>query len=568
LQPCNVGKMAAAVSSTLPTSVLAIAQAAEAHSAAAWLGALPIVLFSLIALFGYRLRLRRDRKRLSQALRQFGEHPDVNEISSCVGQLTTSEFRNLAQACQAVLQRSQATIAGLDWSTRHDPDTGLLNMVGFRQACLARLADEHAPEGASLIVVGLEGLRKMGESLGAQAHDTMLRAAADRLHLVAAASRENKLQAMIEGQLPTIGDAILGRLHSEELAMFVPMGQDNAIADKLAQRLIRVMGEPMQVGQHSMRIRPAIGLAHTKTSMQEPFEELLFSAELALSHARAQGPSHYQAYEPQMRRETDTMLERELELRNALSCGEFCLHYQPQVSMATGRVESVEALIRWNHPTRGLIMPGEFIAFAEMRGLIDDLGDWVLREATRCAAGWYSAGYPLRVSVNVSPSQLGRVELIPMIRATLNRYGLPPRLLEIEITEAAILHNGEFSSERIEGLRRDGVSVALDDFGTGYSNLAQLMGLPMDRLKLDRSLLDTIATDRRQQVMASCTIAMARDLGFEVVAEGVETLEQLELLRAFGCDIVQGYYFSRPLAEADLFARIREIGKSTETQVA
>jgi EAL domain-containing protein (putative c-di-GMP-specific phosphodiesterase class I) len=228
-------------------------------------------------------------------------------------------------------------------------------------------------------------------------------------------------------------------------------------------------------------------------------------------------------YTPELRRAADALLEREADIRNALENGDFCLHYQPQLHLKTGHVESVEALIRWNHPTRGLVYPGDFVPFMESCGLIDDMGDWVMAEAIRAAARWRAQGRELRVSINVSPKQLYRVELIPMIRACLVRFGLPARLLEIEITEAAIMRHEDVSLERIQGLRRDGVAVAIDDFGTGYSNLAQLMSLPLDRLKLDRSLIRRIATDHRQQLVAGGIISVASQLGCEIVAEGWRT---------------------------------------------
>jgi len=499
-------------------------------------------------------RFRRDRDRLCQALD--GLTNDGTVVDNVV--IDSGVLRPVGQAWDRLVPRVQATIAMLEWAARHDPMTDLLNSTSFKMAVQDQLAV--SPPRGALLVIGVNALRQVNESLGHAGGDQLLCALADRLRLM--------ISTLNEGAKPPAGhEVLLGRLGGDEYAAFLPGERSREDLERFIQRLQRVMGEALHIGSQSLRVKSSIGVAVAGVE-EDKFDLLLAAADSARARSRAEGLGGYMFYSPVMRRAADELLEKEMDLRNALERGEFCLHYQPQWSIESGKVETVEALIRWNHPTRGLVYPGDFIPFAETHGLIDDIGDWVMMEAIRTAACWNATGRPLRMSINVSPKQLYRIELIPMLRACLTRFGLPPHLLEIEITEAAIMHNEAFSLERINGLRRDGVSVALDDFGTGYSNLAQLMSLPMDRLKLDRSLVEHITADRRQQVVAASIIGMARELGFEVVAEGVEERAQLDLLRLAGCHTIQGYYLARPMPETELFSHIGKMRDIAERGAA
>lgn len=499
-------------------------------------------------------RFRRDRDRLCRALDGLSHDGSVTDDLV----IDSLALRPVGQAWERLVPRVHATIAMLEWAARHDPMTDLLNSASFKIAVQAQLA--LAPPRGALLVVGINALRQVNESLGHAGGDQLLCALADRIRLAVTTLTDG--DEALPGQ-----EVLLGRLGGDEYAMFLSGERSREEVERFIQRIQRVIGEALHIGSHSLRVKPSIGVAMAGPD-EDQFDLLLAAADAARSRSRAEGLGGYMFYSPLMRRAADELLEKELGLRNALERGEFCLHYQPQWNMDDGDVDTVEALIRWNHPTRGLVYPGEFIPFAETYGLIDDIGDWVMMEAIRTAARWNVEGHPLRMSINVSPKQLYRIELIPMLRACLTRFGLPPRLLEIEITEAAIMRNEAFSLERIDGLRRDGVSVALDDFGTGYSNVAQLMSLPMDRLKLDRSLIEHITVDHRQQVVAACIIGMARDLGYEVVAEGVEEKAQFDLLRLAGCHTIQGYYLARPMAEADLFAHLDKMRDIAERSVA
>ncbi len=501
-------------------------------------------------------RFQRARDRLVATLDAFSE----GEFQPLSVRSEAAALKPLAQACDRLLPQVHSAMTQLELAARRDPMTDLLNSSAFRQTVQSALAA--APAQGAMLVVGINGLKKVNDSLGRAGGDQLVCAVADRMRL---AAHYDSAEDVVESDERS--EPLVGRLGGDEFAIFLPADLSREAGERFIQKLRRVIGETLHIGPQSLRVKVSIGVA-LASSVGGQYDKLLAAADAAMARSRSEGPGGYRFYSPAMRREADEMLEKEIDLRLALERGEFCLYFQPQVNLLGNSIDSVEALIRWNHPTRGLVMPGDFIPFAESYGLIDDIGEWVMLEAVRTAARWHREGHPLRMSINVSPQQLYRIELIPMIRACLARFNLPPRYLEIEITEAAIMRKEAFSLERIEGLRRDGVSVALDDFGTGYSNLAQLMSMPMDRLKLDRSLLTDITTDRRQQVVASAIIGMASELGFEIVAEGVEEQAQADLLRLAGCDTIQGYLVAPPLPEPELMAMLARMRENPERRLA
>jgi EAL domain-containing protein (putative c-di-GMP-specific phosphodiesterase class I) len=246
-------------------------------------------------------------------------------------------------------------------------------------------------------------------------------------------------------------------------------------------------------------------------------------------------------------------LQIEHDLRQAVGSGDFELHYQPKIDLQTGRATGLEALLRWPHAGRGMVSPAEFIPVAEHNGLIHEIGDWVTRRACQQARAWQEQGSePLRIAVNLSPVQLRSEDIVDRVQAILASTGLDPRYLEFEITESSFMHDIERSARTLHRLRNLGVHISLDDFGTGYSSLSYLKRLPVDSLKIDGSFISDMAADREGTVLVSAIIAMAQHLGIRVIAEGVETREQLQLLRELGCDEAQGYLVSRPLPVTDL----------------
>lgn len=473
--------------------------------------------------------------------------------------LDSARLKSVQSSFQSAVPQLQSKFDQLEWTVRHDGLTNLLNSTSFRKRCEELILMRPASECAgALIYFDVNEFKKINDTLGHHAGDQVLMTIADRLRLVSASFVEARLGAFVEDREPHGCEPLSARMGGDEFAMFLPGQLTHDQVERFVQRLQRVIGEPCFVGLQTLRIRLSLGVALCGEG-DIGFDRLLAAADSAMYAAKGKGGGTYCFFTDAMRSTADRLLQQEMELRNALTTRQFVLYFQPQLNLRDGRVDTVETLIRWRHPARGLVMPDEFIPFAESHGLIDEIGDWVLNEAIATAARWQTLGIDLRISINVSPKQLQRVELIAMIRAGLEHHAVSPDRIEIEITEAAIVRDEGHSFERLEKLRSDGVTIALDDFGTGYSNLSQLMLLPMDRLKLDKSLIHGISNDQRKWTIATGMIRLARELGFKVVAEGVELAEQLELLEEQGCDFAQGYLIAPPLPEAELLGRIEAL---------
>ena len=301
-----------------------------------------------------------------------------------------------------------------------------------------------------------------------------------------------------------------------------------------------------------MRVTTSVGIAIFPED-GEDVETLLRNADTAMYRAKAQGRDNFQTYTPAMSAEIVRRVSTESDLRRALERQEFVVHYQAQLDSETWRITGAEALIRWRHPVRGLVPPLEFISVAEDTGLIVPIGEWVLREACRDNKAWQDAGFPpLTVTVNLSALQFKQANLVGMIAGVLSETGLDPNYLELEITEGTTIHDPEFAASVIRELREMGVRISIDDFGTGYSSLNYLKRFRIDRLKIDRSFIDELTTDSNDAAIATAVIAMAHSLGLGVVAEGVETAEQLAFLVNEGCDVFQGYLIGRPVPEPEI----------------
>jgi EAL domain-containing protein (putative c-di-GMP-specific phosphodiesterase class I) len=289
--------------------------------------------------------------------------------------------------------------------------------------------------------------------------------------------------------------------------------------------------------------------------------ELLASADMAMYRAKELGRDGIAIFTSEMAASVRRKLSRTDELRQALLRDEFALHFQPQVDIRMGRIVGAEALIRWNHPTEGLLHPGDFISIAEETGLIVPIGDWVIRTACRRAKAWQEMGLdPIRLSVNVSPRQFQEKRLIETVASALAESRLDPAWLELEVTESLIMKDLAGSVARMHDLKALGVGLAVDDFGTGYSSLSALKRFPLSRLKIDRSFITDIPHDADDMAITSAIISLAQKLGLKVIAEGVETEEQAGFLIESGCDEIQGYLFSRPVAEGQFTATLQKTG--------
>src|SRR5205807_4327057 len=328
-------------------------------------------------------------------------------------------------------------------------------------------------------------------------------------------------------------------------------------ADKSITEVKRVHS----IGEHRLHVTASIGIS-TYPENGEDADTLIKNADTAMYHAKENGRDNYQFFQKEMSLQAVEHHTLESQLRYVLEREELLLHYQPKINLKRGAITSVEALVRWQHPERDLLLPGQFLAIAEETGLILGIGRWVLHEACRQTRAWLDAGLPaVPVAVNVSSLAFRSEHFLEGVRAALKKTDLDPRYLELELTETGLMRPAEFTASALEQLKALGVRLAIDDFGTGYSSLSYLTRFPIDALKLDQSFVHDIIAKSDDAIVVSAVISMGKSLRHRVIAEGVETIEQLAFLQAHGCDEGQGYYFSRPLV-AQQFAKLLETGIS------
>jgi predicted signal transduction protein with EAL and GGDEF domain len=347
----------------------------------------------------------------------------------------------------------------------------------------------------------------------------------------------------------------VARLGGDEFAVIQPDGEQPDAACALATRLIDALSMPYDIGEHHVVIGTSVGIA-TAPQDGSTADQILKNADLALYRAKSDGRGVYRFYEASMGTVMQDRRSLELDLRNALAQGEFYLCYQPLVSLSTNEVVGCEALLRWNHPRKGLIPPVEFIPLAEEIGIIVQLGAWVLEQACMAAVKWPGQ---IKVAVNLSPLQFKTNTLVLQVASALARSGLQAQRLELEITETLLLQDTEATLDILNRLQELGVSISLDDFGTGYSSLSYLRKFPFNKIKLDQSFVKGLSDDHESIAIVRAVTAMGRSLGMVTTAEGVETRHQLETLRAEACDELQGFYFSRPVPGEQLLDVIRTL---------
>ncbi len=452
------------------------------------------------------------------------------------------EGQRIGAALLATNRQVRATIAQLQDAAQNDPLTGLANRAHFQRLVERQLQQRAHPSSCCLMFVDLDDFKAVNEALGHDLSDRLLQCIGERLKI---ATRLDACAA------PDTSSVRIARLGGDEFVIFLAdLGSATSVR-RMAHRVLRVLAEPFELSTQVAGVGASIGLAFAPDDAIG-YAELLRAADTAMVHAKRLGGNRVEAYSPELDAAAHRQAALERDLRCALTRGEFELHYQPQYDCRTLTISSAEALIRWRHPQRGLVSPAEFIPLAEKSNLICDIGEWVMREAARTIARLEQLGLPLRISVNVSPQQLEQMEFVSLVKSSLARCGAAPRLLEVEITESLAMRDCELAADRLGRLAELGISIAIDDFGTGYSNLASLIGLPVSRLKIDRSLLAGLTERPEVRTLAQTIISMANGLGLHSVAEGIEDAEQLGLLTSMGCDVVQGFYLSRPIERSAL----------------
>jgi predicted signal transduction protein with EAL and GGDEF domain len=360
------------------------------------------------------------------------------------------------------------------------------------------------------------------------------------------------------------------RVGGDEFSVLVEGLHAPAEATIVADRVLAALDDPIELSGRSVYISASIGIAVSAVVGAAP-DQILREADLALYRAKGAGRGRYAAFEAHMESGALQRLDIEMGLRQALERSEFRIHYQPIISLVTGRVTEVEALVRWAHPTRGLIAPGEFIPIAEETGLIVPLGYLVLREAAQQVRTWqrlYRSVPPLVVSVNLSGRQLAHPGLIKDIESALSAADLDPRFLKLEITESVVMQDAEATISTLRHLKAMGIQLAIDDFGTGYSSLSYLKRFPIDTLKIDRSFVAGVGEDQQDTAIVHSVVALAKALGLSVTSEGIETAAQERYLRELGCDYGQGYLFARPQAAEMVGPLLRELNYAPRHQAA
>lgn len=417
----------------------------------------------------------------------------------------------------------------------HDPLTALPNRTLFFDRLEHAVATSvRHRAGIAVLFLDLDGFKLVNDTLGHDAGDRLLVAVGERL-----------LDCL------RLGDTV-ARLGGDEFAILLEDDVDPASAEAVTRRLLEAMRTPVLLDGREITVGASIGVALGQGGNVSA-ADLLRNADIALYEAKGAGRATFAVYEPRMATTVMVRLQQETDLRRAIERGELRLHYQPVFDLRSGAVGGVEALIRWQHPERGLLPPSEFIEAAEANGLVVPLGEWALREACRAGRQWqerHPDGVP--VGVNLSARQLQEPGLVESVAAALGASGLAPSLLELEITESVMVMDGSAALRTLAALRELGVRLAIDDFGTGYASLSYLRDIPVDAVKIDRSFLAGIGWSRSNLAIVRAIVGLAHDLGLVVTAEGIETLEQRTIARSLRVDRGQGYYLSRPLAAAGI----------------
>lgn len=481
-------------------------------------------------------------RRLTEATRRLA----AGDFSVPVPEERNDEIGELSRSFVAMTRSIVDSFETVQRLTLTDRVSGLANRENMRRYTQTALERGY---NIALLYLDIDRLKRVNEALGMEVGDDAIIAIAERLKLVALEYREQLNRECPDQD----SELLLARLGGDEFGFVFSGPVSEERVSQFATRVLASFARPFEIAGHSVAVTGSVGVALSPEDGLD-FSALMRSAANGLADAKSMGANTYKFARRDVNSYAYRRLVIEQELRLAIERKELGVYYQPQVALTDGAIIGAEALVRWRHPTRGIVAPGDFIGIAEEVGLLDQIGTFVLEEACRQSAEWKSKGMNPKVAVNVSASQCQRPDFACQVLATIEKAGIEANMLEIEITETVAMLDPRTTARELAPLRAAGVRLAIDDFGTGYSNLASLTRMPFDVLKIDRSFVSECVRDGSARVVVATILTMTQNLGFETVAEGVETAAQREFLLSQGCTFAQGYLFGKPMPAAEFEA--------------
>jgi diguanylate cyclase (GGDEF)-like protein len=468
------------------------------------------------------------------------------DLESDIPEEVTTHVPQLASAMGGLFRQLHAHIENVQRLAMFDPVTNLANRTNFRRTAERILAGLDPGTPSTIFFIDLDRFKTVNDTLGHATGDQLLAMVANRLRAVADRFAP-----------PGVSPApLIGRLAGDEFTMFFPALASAAEADRIGRGILYALSEPFDLAEQEIAIGASIGIA-MRPDHGLTLTDLMRSADLAMYHAKAAGRGRAEHFTESLAVQIAERAQLESDLREAIDTDQFTLVFQPQVDVAQGRIVAAEALLRWKHPSGELRLPGAFLRRAEESGLIVEIGEWVVTTVATTIARWGRLGIEARLAVNISARELDHASFFRRLREAMVAANAPAHLLELELTETLAMHCSDDVIEAIKALRADGATIAIDDYGTGYSNLPRMRDLPADRIKLDRSLTEHVAEQASARAVAQALVGLIHGLGFEAVAEGIESDAQANVLRILGCDVIQGYAVAPPMSEECFLAWVQ-----------